>query len=65
MNKYYILTDDRKTRGTFTKWAEVNDLYNLKIIIEYFKKLKNPADFIIYDTEKDTAWRLIEIIDNI
>lgn len=62
MSTYIILTDDRKTRGTFTKWAEVekNNLCFLSQLIDYFKKSNNPEAFILFDTENKTAHRLID-----
>lgn len=60
MHKYLILTDDRQTLGHFTKWAEVskNNLAFLKDLIDYFGKCNHPDDFIIYDTEKNEAYKL-------
>ena len=59
---YIILTDDRKTKGNFTKWAECSkgDLKTLKKLIDFFKKSTNPELFIIYDTEEKIAHRLID-----
>lgn len=59
---YLVLTDDRKTRGTFTKWAEIDksNLLFLKQVINYFKKCNNPETFLLYDTDNKTVHRLID-----
>ena len=62
MKNYLILTDDRETKGTFTRWAECpkDNLYFLKQLIDYFKTCNKPEIFIIYDAENNTAHRLID-----
>ena len=62
MENYLILTDDRKTKGNFTQWAVCpkNNLKFMTQLIDYFKKSTTPEIFIIYDTETNTAHRLID-----